>query len=85
MAHHSATKKAIKTSATRKLRNQSYKSRVKTALKAFEAAETPEDKILKLKAAQKILDRAAQKNVITDQHASRQVAILTKSLNKSAE
>jgi len=85
LAHHTATKKAIKTSAKRNARNQSYKSRVKTALKQLDAAETTEDKDKKLKQAQTILDRAAQKRVVTKQFASRKISKLTKSVKKSAE
>ena len=85
MAHHTATKKAIKTSAKRNARNQSYKSRVKTALKQLDAAETTEDKDKKLKQAQTILDRAAQKRVVTKQFASRKISKPTKSVKKSAE
>lgn len=85
MAHHTATKKAIKTSARRNARNQSYKSRVKTAIKQFEAAESQEDKSKKLKKAQQILDRAAQNKVVTKQFASRKISKLTKSVDKSAE
>ena len=82
MAHHTATKKAIKTSAKRNARNQSYKSRVKTAIKQFDAAETQEDKAKKLKNAQQVLDRAAQKKVVTKQFASRKISKLTKSVKK---
>jgi len=78
LAHHKAPKKAIKTSAKRNLRNRSYKSKVKTAIKQFDEATTTEDKTKVLKNAQQILDRAAQKKVITKSYASRKVSSLTK-------
>ncbi len=82
MAHHKATKKSIKTSAKRNLRNRSYKSRIKTAIKNFETADTPEEKAKRLKAAQQILDRAAKKNILKKNAASRKVSQLTRQVNQ---
>jgi small subunit ribosomal protein S20 len=84
LAHHKAPKKAIKTSAKRNVRNRSYKSKVKTAIKQFDEATTTEDKSKVLKKAQQILDRAAQKNVITKSYASRKISKLTKQTREAS-
>lgn len=81
MAHHSATKKAIRTSGRRNLRNRAYKSRIKTAIKQFEEAATPEDKEKSLRKAQQILDRASRHNVLKRNAASRRISSLRKKLN----
>ena len=81
MAHHKAQKKSIRSSAKRNLRNRSYKSKIKSAIKDFEAAPAGEEKVQKLKKAQQILDRASKKNIIKRNAASHKVSQLTKKLN----
>lgn len=78
MAHHSAAKKAIKQSAKHNLRNRTYKTRIKTAIKQLENASGEEEKTKALKATQQIIDRAAKRNVISKNSASRKIAQLTK-------
>jgi small subunit ribosomal protein S20 len=81
LAHHSATKKAIRTSAKRNLRNRAYKSKIKTAIKQFEEATTKEEKEKSLKKAQQILDRASKRNVIKRNVASRKISSMQKKLD----
>lgn len=78
MAHHTATKKAIKQSAKHNLRNRTYKTRIKTAIKQLENASGDEEKNKALRATQQIIDRAAQRNVISKNSASRRITKLTK-------
>jgi len=81
LAHHKATKKAIKTSTRRNLRNRAYKSKIKTAIKQFQEAESREDKEKSLKKVQQVLDRAAQRNVLKRNAASRKISRMRKKLN----
>jgi small subunit ribosomal protein S20 len=81
LAHHSATKKAIRTSAKRNLRNRTYKSKIKSALKEFEQAESREEKEKKLRKAQQIMDRAAKSKVLKKNAVSRRVSRLYKQLH----
>jgi small subunit ribosomal protein S20 len=80
LAHHSATKKAIRTSAKRNIRNRTYKSRIKNALKDFEQAESRDDKEKKLRKAQQIMDRAAKAKIFKKNAVSRRVSKLYKQL-----
>jgi small subunit ribosomal protein S20 len=63
------------------LRNRAYKSKIKTAIKQFEEAGSKEDKEKSLRKAQQILDRAARRNVIKRNAASRKIASLRRKLN----
>jgi small subunit ribosomal protein S20 len=78
LAHHKATKKAIKQSAKHNLRNRTYKTKIKTAIRQLEDASGDEEKNKALRATQQIIDRAAQKNVISKNSASRKITKLTK-------
>jgi small subunit ribosomal protein S20 len=80
LAHHKATKKAIRTSAKRNLRNRTYKSKIKTALKEFEQAESREEKEKKLRRAQQIMDRAAKRSILKKNAVARRVSKLHKQL-----
>jgi len=83
LAHHKATKKAIRTSAKRNLRNRTYKSKIKTVLKEFEQAESREEKEKKLRKAQQIMDRAAKRNVLKKNAVARKVSKLHKQLQET--
>jgi small subunit ribosomal protein S20 len=82
LAHHTAAKKAIKQSAKHNIRNRTYKSKIKTAIKQLENASGEEEKKKALRETQKIMDRAAQRNVISRKSASRKIAKLTKKQKK---
>jgi len=81
LAHHLHTKKAIRQSERRARRNRTTKSKMKTAIKQFLAAETAEQKLVALKSAQSLIDRAAKNNVIHDNRASRKKSQLADAYN----
>ena len=69
--------KRVKVSEKRRLRNASQKSALRTAVKAFETAVTPEALIY----ASKKLDKAASKGLIHKNAANRKKSRLAKKLN----
>ena len=85
MANIKSQEKRNRTNERRRLRNQSVKSSVRTAIRAFrEAAETGDkDKAtdLMLEASRK-LDKAANKGVIHKNQAANKKSALALALNK---
>lgn len=69
--------KRVKVSEKRRLRNASQKSALRTAVKAFETAVSPEGLIN----ASKKLDKAASKGLIHKNAANRKKSRLAKKLN----
>ncbi|MDQ0900272.1 MULTISPECIES: 30S ribosomal protein S20 [unclassified Paenibacillus] len=69
--------KRVKVSEKRRLRNASQKSALRTAVKAFETAVSPEALII----ASKKLDKAASKGLIHKNAANRKKSRLAKRLN----
>jgi small subunit ribosomal protein S20 len=69
--------KRVKVSEKRRLRNASQKSALRTAVKAFDAAVSPEA----LVTASKKLDKAASKGLIHKNAANRKKSRLAKKLN----
>ncbi|MCY9669430.1 30S ribosomal protein S20 [Paenibacillus alginolyticus] len=69
--------KRVKVSEKRRLRNASQKSALRTAVKAFETAVTPEALVI----ASKKLDKAASKGLIHKNAANRKKSRLAKKLN----
>jgi small subunit ribosomal protein S20 len=69
--------KRVKVSEKRRLRNASQKSALRTAVKAFETAVSPEALII----ASKKLDKAASKGLIHKNAANRKKSRLAKKLN----
>lgn len=69
--------KRVKVSEKRRLRNASQKSALRTAVKAFETAISPEALIN----ASKKLDKAASKGLIHKNAANRKKSRLAKKLN----
>lgn len=86
MANIKSAKKRILTTKKRTARNKARKSEIKTYIKKFEDAIANENfseaKEL-LKTIDKKLKRAAHKNVIHKNNASRKVSRLTKKLNSA--
>jgi len=80
LAHHKASKKAIRQSARRNALNRSYKSRVRSAVKQLETANGPEEKAKSFRLAQQIIDRAARKGIIKRNTASRKISQLSKTI-----
>lgn len=80
--------KRVKTSEKNRLRNMSYKSKIKTTIKKFELAlsEKNKEEIGKyFKDAVSILDKSVSKGILPKNTASRQKANLTKKLNTLLE
>lgn len=81
MAHHKSAKKRIRSDARKNMRNRSYLSTVRTAVKKFKLAagsDTPKEELAKLfKDAQSMLHKAATKGIIHRNNASRRVGRLS--------
>ena len=87
MANIISAKKRIKVIETKTLRNKAIKSRVKTAIKKFDAAVAAGDKELAKKTlndATSEIDKACTKGVYHKNTASRKIARLNLAVNKLA-
>lgn len=86
MANIKSAKKRIEITKNRTMINKSKKSEIKTYIRKFETA-LDEGKLDEAKELLKIVDRklkrAAQKNIIHDNLASRKISKLTKKLNQA--
>ncbi len=82
MANHPSALKRIRQNEKKRLRNMSYKSKVKTALKKYLKAlddKAPEASQL-LRSAVSLLDKGVSKGIFHANTASRTVARLSKKL-----
>jgi small subunit ribosomal protein S20 len=87
MANIKSAKKRIKVIETKTLRNKAIKSRVKTAIRKFDAAVAAGDKELAnttLKVAISELDKAASKGVFHKNTVSRKISRMNLAANKLA-
>ena len=87
MANHKSAEKRARQNETRRVRNHSYISTVRTAIKKFRvaAAEGSADEAkTEFVAAQSMLSRAAGKGLIHKNQASRKIARLAAVLAKKA-
>lgn len=75
MANTKSAKKAVRSSAKKKLHNQNWKKRIKTAVRnltdLLKEAKSLEDKVKSLSVAQKVLDKAAKEKAIHKNKANR--------------
>ncbi len=78
MAHHKSTIKRIKTSAEANLRNRHYRSTMRSAIRQVNESSDPEDRLIKLRRANAILDRMSAKGIIHRNTAARRKSRLTK-------
>jgi len=87
MQNKNNAKKALRQSVKKALRNKkvktAYKEAVKNVDKAFEAGS--KDLIELVKKAQKKLDKATKKNIISKNTAGRKVASLMRKMSKSTK
>lgn len=87
MAQHESAKKRIRTTARRNEVNRSYRSSVRTAVKALRAAVAKKEDETKLTAllrqAQALLDKAAKKGLIHKNTASRSIGRLARYTKKA--
>lgn len=87
MAHHSATKKAIRQTAKRTEQNRARRSQIRTAVKKTESAIAANDQKAAKEAflvAQKELDRGVQKGVYKQGTVSRKLSRLNAAIKKLA-
>lgn len=87
MANIKSAKKRIKVTETKTLRNKMIRSKVKTAIRKFDAAVEAKDKDLAavcLKAATVEIDKACSKGVYHKNTASRKISRLNLAFNKLA-
>ena len=88
MANNKSQKKRIKTNEKARIRNVSYKSKLRTAVKNVKIACATNNKPLateKLNLAFSIIDRAVVKGIEKSATAARQKASLQKLVNAIAE
>lgn len=81
MANIKSDKKSILTSRKRNLQNTSFKSSLKTAIKAVEKAETKEAGTQALVKAYAKLDKACAKNIVHKNYVANQKSRLAKLVN----
>ena len=84
MANIKSDKKTILTSRKQNLANSSFKSSLKTAMKAVENAKTHEDGIKALEFAYKKLDKACAKGIVHTNYVANQKSRLAKHVNSLA-
>lgn len=82
MAQHKSAKKRIRSSARRKMRNDSNESQMKTLIKKVRLEKDKVKMEAALKKAVSFLDKLAQKRSIHPNKAANQKAKLTKFVNK---
>ncbi len=78
--------KRVRQSEKRRLRNQAWKSRIKTFTKKVEAAiqaNNPEEAQQMLKEAIRVICKASSKGVIHRNTASRKISRLTRKVNEA--
>jgi small subunit ribosomal protein S20 len=87
MANHKSAIKKMRQDEVRRLRNKSYKTRVKNVIKSVEAAIKEQDREAAEKAlheAISVIDRVASKGIIHKNNAARKKSRLTKKVNALA-
>lgn len=82
MANLKSSKKDIKRSEKRRMKNQSAKSALKTYIKRVRVAATTEDAQKAMVTAQSFIDKAAQNGVIHKNQAARRKSRAAKAANK---
>ncbi len=82
MANHPSALKRIRQNEKKRLRNMSYKSKVKTALKKYlrSADEQSQDAPIFLRSAVSLLHKGVSKGIFHTNTASRTIARLSKKL-----
>ncbi len=84
MARHLSAEKRNRQNKTRKLRNSSIKSRIKTSAKKVLESASAKDKAASetsLKKAVSLIDKAASKKALHRNTAARKISRLTKRVN----
>jgi small subunit ribosomal protein S20 len=81
MPHTKSAEKALRQAEKRRLHNRAIKKTLKTQIKKFLAAETPEAGDAEFRIAAKKLDKAAAKKIIHPNAAARKKSQLARQLN----
>lgn len=84
MAQHKSAIKRIRQDEKKRLRNKSYKSKLKTETKKFLALDSKEKAEPQLRVVESLLDRLATKRVIHPNNAANKKSHLAYSLAKLA-
>ena len=84
MANIESDKKSILTSKKHNIQNASFKSSLKSAIKAVEAAPSKEEGEKALLLANAKLDKACSKNIVKKNYVSNQKSRLAKHVNSLA-
>ncbi len=82
MAHHKSAIKRIKVNERNRMRNQHYKSMMKSAISKVRSAENKEEAEKQFKQTTSVLDKLATKGIIHRNKAANQKAKLAKYVNK---
>lgn len=88
MANHPSALKRARQNQKRRLRNKSYRTRMKTAAKDVKAAiaeGSPEQAMARLREATSLIHKTASKGVIHRNKASRKIARLARQVNRLAQ
>lgn len=88
MANHKSALKRAGQNQTRRLRNRTVKTRIRTIVKEVREAVSqnlPQNAESQLKVAQAIIDKASKKGVLHKRTAARKVSRLTKLLARSTQ
>ncbi len=81
MAHHKSAKKRIQIAERQRIRNRSYKSRMKTAMKRVLEAESKEAAMEAVNKAYAIIDKLVSKGVIPRNTAANKKSRLMRHIN----
>jgi small subunit ribosomal protein S20 len=85
LANHASALKRARQNEVRRVRNKSYKTRVKKAVKEVRtamAANSPDQTQDRFKEAVSVLQKTASKGVIHKNQASRKIARLARGINR---
>jgi len=83
MAHHKSTKKRIITSKKQNLRNRSYKSAYKTAVKRVLQSDSKETALNEYRKAESVIDKLTSKGIIHHNRAARKKSQLARYINNN--
>ena len=82
MANHKSTKKRIRSTEVRRLRNKYYAKSARTAIKRFRALDNKKDAESFLPVVSGILDKLVKRNIIHKNKAANLKSSLTIKVNK---
>lgn len=81
MAQHQSAKKRVRSSAKRRERNKTYKTRLKSTIKRVRTSNNKETGTVALREAQSVIDALVSKGIIHKNKGSNKKSSLTKYVN----